>query len=345
MNEEDLRYVLDQLEVYELDQKGKWLNTTCPLSPWTHERGTDNKPSFGVMIDDEQNSHYTCFSCNYSGTVSSLAVLLGRFREENYRPLITKINMYEANKNYRTWDEKKALKRIKREEKQIVALDDNKYKYPSANGFQEAIDYLRSRENPIDPKVIDILNLQYYETEKRIVFPVYHTDKKLYGFTGRTILNEDDYPVYESGRPFPKVRDFSGLNKERFILGSHLWEKGKPVLIQEGLMGLAYTYGIGADEYFNLGATMGARLTDYQASILIEFGETVYLLYDNDQAGDVALYGKIKDEQHQGNGAVDKLKKNIPVKVPEWVENKYDPDELSLSMYKDILYNTELITY
>ena len=50
----------------------KEMRCSCPLAPWTHDRGTDSKPSFGFKIADNGQIVYNCLSCKAKGRLSNL---------------------------------------------------------------------------------------------------------------------------------------------------------------------------------------------------------------------------------------------------------------------------------
>ncbi|MDB4461493.1 toprim domain-containing protein [bacterium] len=125
-------------------------------------------------------------------------------------------------------------------------------------------------------------------------------------------------PTYtnKSGKVFSsvymKIRDYKGTKKSQLIIGQHLWTGDKPVFLVEGLFGYIHLLSIGANKYFNIGASMGANLSDHQAKRLISFGRPVFLLFDNDEAGKIALFG------NNNKGAIDKLENNVINFVPKW---------------------------
>lgn len=48
------------------DEDRRWIRCRCPLAPWTHAKGTDSSPSFGITIrdqDDEGESVANCKTC------------------------------------------------------------------------------------------------------------------------------------------------------------------------------------------------------------------------------------------------------------------------------------------
>lgn len=335
MKKEGIAQIFSELDINNVSIDDEWVNASCPFAPFKkeHNYGNDNKPSFGAIGKSGAVSLFHCYTCGERGNLTQLVSKLAQHRNLDYKRLLVKTIKYETEKEFPEWESL----RIDSKQKKVNALSESHLdKYPSVFLFNEAKRYLVKRA--IKGFAAKLLDLRYDESEKRILFPIRGVDGYLYGFSGRTILSKGDYPFVN----FPKVRDYHGLPKGSLILGSHLWEKGKPVLIHEGLMGQAYLLQIGASDYFNVGASMGAMLSDTQASELIKFREKVYFLYDNDLAGDKALFGNVKDGNHKGGGAVDKLVKSLPVYVPDWPEGKYDPDELNLEDIKKIRYNTPL---
>jgi len=77
-------------------------------------------------------------------------------------------------------------------------------------------------------------------------------------------------------------------------------------------------------------ASMGSRLSEKQAGILIDYGKPVYVFYDADEAGDLGVFGR---EDRFGNirheGVVHRLSDHLPCLVPEFPEGKDDPDILT----------------
>ena len=56
---------LNALGVENPTVTGGWVRASCPLAPWTHKKGTDTSPSFGIRISasDDVDSIWHCFSC------------------------------------------------------------------------------------------------------------------------------------------------------------------------------------------------------------------------------------------------------------------------------------------
>ena len=158
---------------------------------------------------------------------------------------------------------------------------------------------------------------------------MYTRDASFYGFTGRAI----DPGIQ------PKVKDYFGLPKRFLILGEHLWQNGRPLIIVEGLFAYAHLIKLGVAA--NVGAILGSAMTREKAARIIDLGERTYLLNDNDTGGDIGLYGTPTPEGgRETNGAIDMLTEQVALYVPVWPEGKIDPDELTRKEVDDILMYT-----
>jgi len=64
----ELHFALGSGEA-EISMSGKWSMGRCPLAEWTHEGGTDDHPSFGVLMDPSGGIYYHCFTCSEGKTL------------------------------------------------------------------------------------------------------------------------------------------------------------------------------------------------------------------------------------------------------------------------------------
>ena len=330
MREPELRRIMAEMGVMRLEKSRGWLNGPCPLAPWTHAGGTDHSPSFGVKIEDNGISAYWCWSCKHHGRVSGLANLLGNLRNEDYRHIARQAFLADQVWDYGEYDRP----RLEHEDPP-EPLNENAYRdlYLPAWTILEAKTYLETRG--VGQRACDLLELGYDPDDSRIVFPVRDISGRLFGFTGRTILSDEEFTEGSKGRPrgYPKVKDYFGLPKRWLLLGSQhvsLTER-LPVFVVEGLMGLAHLFEIGADEEVQPVALMGSVLTEEKAQLLREWNLPVVLALDSDAGGDDGLWGPCNplDGTRIGGGAVDALYQHLPVQVPEWPEGKDDPDQLT----------------
>ncbi len=283
---------------------------------------------------------------------------------------------------YREWGDKKAPKNKAGETEPTVFLDERKVfaEYPPVFVEPRATRYLRRRG--IGFSACLTLNLRYDARQFRVLFPVYFSrdgEQRLVGLTGRTIRNNkyiNDRNAAKRGS-YPKIRDYKGLEKELHLLGkgtvrtvtgntvSALWtdrsgngrrrttsgienpRRQRPkrfVIIVEGLFGLARLETIAPD--IQSAALMGSVLTEGKLARLIERGDALYWLTDNDDAGKACLWGRVHPEtgKHQyKSGALAKVGHRLPQFLMHWpkldepVERKdgtikyykEDPDELT----------------
>lgn len=342
MDEGGIRQVLQRIGVPDLRiTHDGWLNGTCPLARWTHQRGRDRRPSFGVKVETDGVSGYKCQACGHKGTLVGLLSKIKMYSGADTEPLIDWVKAREARGEelppygVRTQSEDMTPPEPVMEE----AYEDL---FPPASEVGAAVQYLASRG--ISPETADKLGLLYDDEphgdrttpENRILFPVRDRAGSLYGFTGRTI----------NPNVQPKIRDYAGLPKRKLLLGEHLWSNDKPPFLVEGLFGYAHLHQIGADQYFDIAATLGAELHPMQrARVLAHPSARAYLMFDFDEAGDKALFGPVLPEPNSytgepsrewSKGAIGQLIDHIMVFVPDWPDGKDDPDQLTLDEVRHI---------
>jgi hypothetical protein len=343
VDEPTLRQVLTRLGVKAVKkQRSGSLDFSCPLARWTHSHGTDRSGSAGAKINDHGPSAWVCHACKHHGRVASLVTTLGRFRGKP-DPELTRFaelgEIMPMMAGFGAFEQHMEPDPEPPVEAQFDGLWDAVATVP------EAFAYVAARG--LGARTCETLNLLWDETQRRVLFPVRDRQGILWGFTGRSI---DPEPTQTTARgevvPAPKIRDYVGLPKRRLILGAERWRQGLPVLIVEGLFGYAHLVEIGAESTWNLGAILGSVMTPEKADILKNFDEPVYLMLDNDDAGDVGLFGPVDHDgtRRTGDGAVAQLVGYLPTYVPEWPEGKDDPDQLTVEDLERIRNETPLAT-
>ena len=333
MNEAPLRELLGELnvEIIQTNANG-WLLARCPFAEWLHNRGADQNPDFYVRVEPTGISGFHCFACKTHGRMSTLVRKLEYYRQEKYRGLAVKADLMETPDEFPPYEHDSAI--------QVEPDPLNKAAYlgmyPLAWEDEWSRKYLAGRG--VGKATAELLGLVYDDDECRILFPVLNHKSDLFGFTGRTILEKHQFPFPR----YPKVRDYAGLPKERLILGEQLIEKGKPLLLVEGLFALAHMIEIGAREFCNPVATMGSNMSKYQRDILISYNAPIHLLYDNDEAGELGLFGPMNAEgERMGGGAWDKVHEHVPTFLPLYPEGINDPDNLTTEMLQEMLFSDD----
>lgn len=348
MDEKSLRKILRELGISVANRSGQWLNFSCPFARWTHQKGSDSSPSCGAKINENGLSGYKCLSCKKHGRISGMVRALEYFGDEDYGDLALRADLADSEYAFGDYegDEPPEVDELN-EPLQESAYGDL---YGSAWEDKYARAYLKSRG--ISKETSEHLELGFDEDEERVIFPVRHLEGELYGFTGRSILEPEDYPY----KKYAKVRDYLGLPKRHLILGAHFVggfdrtlpgerdREGKPIFVVEGLFGYAHLFEIGADEYVYPVALLGSEMTSSKASIIREWNRLTVLAFDDDEGGDSGLFGSWDDKRgkHEGGGAIDKLVNHVPLIVPPWPKGKNDPDQLTIKEVKKMALDTAL---
>lgn len=342
MNFNTLSFILHELGADQVIQSGdNYVMCNCIHAPYTneHKSNYDSKPSMYIYLPEKTGYiKYGCFTCKNKGTLQELITTIGKHSNKDVSNLLKLANDNLQLPNWKIYSSKiNKPKEIIFTRNIISPIE----RFKDIKTFKLGLKYLASRN--INNTAIDKCELKWDDYEKRIVIPVLGLDHELYGYTSRSVLPEKYFPKYKSllnniwdfknelpenkrYEPFylsekglkikityEKNRDYKGLKKKQCILGMHLWKKDKPVFIVEGLFGYLHLISIGADELFNIGATMGANLSDHQAKLLIDYNKPCYILFDNDKAGEKALFGDLKTK-----GAIDKLANKIHLLLPKW---------------------------
>lgn len=332
MEERAVRHHLRALGIGPLIKNREWVNGPCPFAPYTaaHRNAHDAKVGFGVHTEKGGQSRYFCFTCKAKGTVYDLAAELGRLRGEDYSA-IQKQAFRDELVSLSHYDDLDTEEDQLQDPLDLAAYGDI---FEPAWGVAEARDYLQARG--IGARTSRLLNIGWDGDEQRVVFPIKDNNGLLYGFSGRTILGNDALsPKY------PKVRDYYGLPKRHLLLGEELVNPELPILIIEGLLGYARMHEIGASSIINPMALLGSEMTPQKAERLMRWSLPTYLLPDPDAAGDICLWGRLDDDgSYRGGGAVDKLKDEVPVYIPEYPEGVDDVDDLTFEDIEVMLRDT-----
>jgi len=345
MNESRLRSLLQKLSIVPLTRYNQWLMAQCPFAKWTHPKGSDSKPSFGIAVNDEGYSGYHCFTCKMQGRLSYLVQELTKYTGKSYGDLWVKVELAEVSNGLETYEDMAVICDESVDAALPVSEDFYTSRYSPITEHDAAVAYLNNRNVSTDTAIKLGLLFDNDDKEKRILFPVRDDKGNFYGYTGRSILEPKDYPILPNGKDYPKIKDYAGLPKKYLLLGSEFFNPKLPVFVVEGLFGYASLHNQGVSSIANVVATMGSEMTDQKATQLLEWDRAVYLMFDNDAAGEVGLFGRFDGKNQKSKGAIDKLISHVPLFVPSWDSGKKDPDELSFGDVKRILDNCPLFSY
>jgi len=290
-----------------------WISSSCPLAPWTHEKGADRTPSFGISIHPEGQSRFNCFTCHQHGTLPHLLKKLSECTGDDYSSMISEVETDDLlGGPLPAWGAKRP-----RGERLGDPINENIiYAYEPANDHP----YLRTRG--ISSDVVERFGLLVDPNDRgveRILVPVRDVAGRLFGFIGRATRDAR-----------PKVRDYHGLPKRLLLLGMEhaiTDSRGYTILV-EGPFDALRLQSLG----YPAVAAMHSTLTDAQAATLRNHCRSLVCMYDNDKAG--------RDGR---NVVAEKLRKYMPVMKTAYPKGYNDPGELNAAHLKRMMANTRLI--
>ena len=305
--------IIDIISSYiPLTQKGKNYFGVCPF----HE---DHSTSMSVS---EEKQIYKCFSCGAAGNVFTFVS-----EYENVKFLeAVKIVADKCGIPFHGTITKERPK-VNKEEYEIMSLALKFYQnnLQSTEG-KAAKEYLKKRA--LDETIIKEFDLglalggnvslnklllsKKYSTDTliklglvnehdgyindifkyRIMFPIHDLDGNVVGFTGRIYENNDQAKYINSKESviFKKGQILFNYHRAKSEI-----KRKKEVILVEGNMDAIRMYSSGIK---NVLALMGTSLTKEQVSIIKSLRANIILMFDNDNAGEIATYqnGTILEE-------------------------------------------------
>lgn len=330
MREEVIRRLMIRLGIHGGYQTRDWVSYHCPFAPHTHMSGRDRNASFGIKVNERGSSHYYCFTCKKAGPFSALPVDLAGYEETPFDPKAEMLQIIKAEteQGFGLFEMAPPVDELG------DPLDPEMYlsMYEPVMQNAEAREYMQSRG--VTEEAAERLNILYDPDDRRVVFPVHDLGGALYGFTGRTILPESEWP----NKSYKKSKDYLGLPKKHLLLNIHNYRQGQRIALVEGPFDVAAVQSMIEDDW-NVCPVglLGSSLLAPKRALLTEVGAPVYLMFDNDVAGDAGLYGTEKQE-----GAYQLLVNELPIFIPLYPDGVSDPGELNKEQLRDMLFTTPM---
>ena len=261
----DTRSMLQDLGITNLKKKTGYLVCSCPFSH-SHKNG-DKHPSFLIKDTNLEDVYFKCLGCGVGGTIKSFLWFISGKNSDLYKSY--KERYLGEEDTFRLF--KPQEKANKRQSLNYIDWQDliKQKNFKEVNQVPEAEQYLLRRG--ITQETISKLDLKVAEDEKYIVFPVILRNKKCVGYTRRAYAGQKI-----------RTKDSKGLEKNKIVLGEHLLTS-KPLLVTEGMTGLACLHTNGVSERFDIVATLGATFMESKARRIANYCKSVYLLFDNDK--------------------------------------------------------------
>lgn len=164
--------------------------------------------------------------------------------------------------------QKQIDKGFEEEKEEELSLDSMRVDYHSneIELLQYLIDRGYSKQTLIDFEVC------YSRVKNRVVIPVRDINYVLLGYIGRSIASDQE----------PKYLYNKGLKRKSLLFNLNNAKKYESVIVCEGSLDCMKVHQSG---FKNCVATLGAKVSDEQVSLLRKFFDTIVIFSDNDDAG------------------------------------------------------------
>lgn len=274
-----------------LDTGRGWINCKCPMSPYSHRRGADTRPSFGVSVSDTDSSVYYCFGC------SDEAKPLGRLLHAMW--VLGAPYPYEAAKIF-------AAEEVHDSDSDGLVLRDEWE--IGENAAKEPLPPFVYEQYPLlaDTKGIEGRKLRKYLQGRNIpahvwkrcklrcnpennsfVFPMTDIYGRIFLLRERSRLKKSIWTISPKLAGFPDM-EFPKLKNNGIWFGLHLIDWDRPVMTVEGEFDAMSAMGFG---FTNVIASCTSSVTYAQLDAVN--ADIIFSGYDADKAGDKA-YERVK---------------------------------------------------
>lgn len=318
------------------NENGKWLQFSCPLAKWTHERGTDKHPSFGIYSSPGYPSVYQCFSCTHEA-MSLLSLVMAFWKFTGRYPLKAAKILFE-NEVMRNEEpeEKKPISNFDRWSKREVEVHHTlpievveRFPLLISGKDEEALEirnYLVHKRG-IELEFIFLNELRYEVERGLIVFPLTDIEGNIKFLQVRRWRDKKLFSISPKGAKMKDV-EFPSLREDGPWFGMKHLDISKPVICVEGPLDMLRLQTLG---YKNTIASCGASVTKKQLCNIPN--NNIMLGYDSDQAG--------KDATKR----IVELLSNRLVQILDWsiVGRKDAGDLTSREELEDVLNNRKII--
>ena len=294
-------------EYLPLKRAGRNFKATCPFH---HEK----TPSFMVSPDRQI---YHCFGCGESGNafkflmryerldfpeaVEILArkagVVLPQVKREDVQAVSVGTQLYKINELALGFYQSVLQSTAGAQAKDYLLKRDIKEESIKSLGLGFAADKWDGLMNFLRAKGIGLSLLEkaglilprdnggYYDRfRQRVMFPIFDIKSRIIGFGGRILIQTDKNQAKYVNSPetpiYTKGRNLYGLN-----LAKEAIRQADAVVVVEGYLDFMLPYQEGVQ---NIVASLGTALTEEQARLIKRYTHNVVMVYDADDAGQMA---------------------------------------------------------
>jgi 5S rRNA maturation endonuclease (ribonuclease M5) len=291
MDADGIQHILRSLGCEKIRVHNNTVKATCPFAPYTHSKGVDRHPSFGVDINASGTSKWGCFACHnganqtysliyrfkdYSGTLRE--DLLDYIRDREGQSLSYRLSSMTWKSSRRIENPKYTWNKIQNYQ---PSYDIRNYLSVISALPQYALDRGLKVKTAQDwllgwLRVGTRLPDGYQCYNDRLFFTILNHEKKMIGWSGRLIEVNDKLPKYHHS---------PGLQKEEYLYGEAYidpWQR--EAFVVESFMDVLNLAQFGVK---NVLAIMGSHASLTQLSKLANWFDKIYVLRHADDAGEL----------------------------------------------------------
>lgn len=264
-----------------------WVNSPCPMAMYMHGAGLDERPSFGISINDEGSSVYYCFGCTQdarplSRLLHNMWLMTGDYPHAAADVFVIR-EIHERRRPRKIptpdWGERHVP---------LGPLPQKVLKNYRLLHEAEDFEARRCREWLVEERgvptwVQNLCRLRYDSDRSAVIFPLTDLNGFVYLLRSRSRKKKAIYTISPTVAGFPDMK-FPSLKRDRGVwFGMFLADWSQRIMLVEGELDAMRLMALG---YMNVIASATSQVTDKQLDALA--GDVYILGYDNDKAGDHA---------------------------------------------------------
>jgi hypothetical protein len=262
---------------------------------------------------------WICFSCKRTGNLEQLLRELG-------------VPGSTIHTQYRYVIEEAAQHRSPRFDPlrpQIISEE------PLPEGFLGLFDLcpIALLDEGFSPDVLQSFDVGFDQVHHRITYPLRDLRGSLVGISGRSVIGDDSrYKVYDTEYKHWQLppRDAQKDKSAAVLCNGHRIYKevfnrtNASIVLVEGFKACMWLTQLGVE---NVVALMGSYMSDRQRWLLERLGAAVYIMLDNDEAGQRATYRFTDPRGRYHPGIPEQLSSSLPVRIAAY--DKRQPSDLA----------------
>lgn len=288
-----------------VDNHRGWVRCPCPYAAWTHEKGYDSKPSFGITIveengeADQQPSVGYCFTCmSYCGAKALPTLAQAYWSLSKVYPqgamMIAASSKADYDYNYSDHmllfqgdTECKSLLQGEPSLKRLLHFFPRMSEVNNIAIRDNAENYLSYRNVPVS--VQRFYDIRYCTLNGNIAFPMTTDEGEICHYRLRKPYTKDIFTF--SHKYIKDMAQYSDVIFPRIVdtgafFGAHTLIKGDlPIIVVEGEIDAMVWFSLG---FNNVIATATTSITEAHFSRLFSWTDRIILGFDTDKAGQLA---------------------------------------------------------